>query len=152
MSTGGTYPHPSLMPETTRVDLEHAWRDREAEAVLLIAGGRPLMALALRLYALEIRLKLSICKRLNLDNLPKACKTHDLPELVIFTGLWADLSDPANRDVRLSWDLLAEFSKKRLNNVRYQPAASFDAVESAELTTALDDPTKGVLAWLSRYP
>jgi hypothetical protein len=152
VSTGGAKPHSSLLPDATRVDFDQAWRDREQEAALLISGGYHSMGQALRVYSLEIRLKEYICRHLKLEHLPKACKTHDLMELIIFTSLWAELSDPANLNLRTNWDVLARFSKIRLNEIRYQPSASFDAVESAELTAALDDPIHGVLAWLSGRP
>ena len=152
MSTGGARHHSSLLPETTHVELEQAWKDREAEATSLNAGGFHSMALVLRLYSLEIRLKWQICRHLGLDLLPKACKTHDLAELVIFTGLWSELIDPANGDLLSNWDELARFSKSQLNDSRYLSAASFDNVKLATLSIALDDPVNGVLAWLSRHP
>ena len=92
-------------------DLETAWNEREEEARQLIALGYNSTALALRLYSLEIRLKTMICKQLKLSYLPKACKTHDLAELIIFTGLRQELNDPANVAVQQNWDLLVEFSK-----------------------------------------
>ncbi len=110
------------------------------------------MALAMRLYALEIRLKWYVCRHLQLESLPKVCKTHDLAELVIFTGLWSELDDPANGDLRSNWDGLATFSKMGLNEIRYQPNSALDTVKRARLSAALDDPVNGVLAWLSKHP
>jgi len=130
------------MPDATRDDLEQAWKEREAEAGLLTAGGSHPMALALRVYSLEIRLKWQICRHLKLGYLPKACKTHDLSEIVILSGLWSELDDPANGDLRSNWDLLAEFSKKKLNDIRYLPITNSDSGELAKLSAALDDPTK----------
>ena len=72
MSTSGARPHAGLMPETSRTDLEIAWKDRDAEAALLTAGGSHPMALAIRLYSLEIRLKWLVCRHLGLEYLPKA--------------------------------------------------------------------------------
>ena len=152
MSTGGARPHVGLMPETSRTDLELAWKDRDAEAALLTAGGSYPMALAIRVYSLEIRLKWLVCRHLNLEYLPKACKTHDLAELIIFTGLWTELDDPANGNLRSNWDLLADFSKKRLNDIRYLPSAASDTGDLTKITAALDDPSNGVLAWLSNRP
>jgi hypothetical protein len=152
MSPGGLRPHAGLMPETPLADLELAWKDRDAEAALLSANGFASLALALRLYSLEIRLKRVICRHLKLDYLPKSCKTHDLSELVIYTGLWEQLEDPANVDLFANWDRLANFSKKRLNDLRYQPERNLAAGEVQDLNSSLDDPTHGVLAWLSRHP
>lgn len=133
-------------------DLEEAWKEREAEAFQLTALGYHSAALAWRLYSLEIRLKTIICKHLKLNALPKACKTHDLAELVIFTGISAELDDPTNVALRQNWDLLVEFSKQRLNDQRYLPRARLDPVDFSRQTAALDDPQCGVLPWLSKHP
>lgn len=151
MSTGGPRPHTGLMPETTRADLEIAWKEREAEATHLAAAGFHSMTVAIRLYSLEIRLKWMICRHLNLDQLPRACKTHDLSELAIFTGLMSELDEPNRENLRLNWDRLADFSKKQLNDLRYLPRASLGADKLAEVVSALDDPADGVLGWLSGH-
>jgi hypothetical protein len=109
-------------------------------------------ALSLRFYSLEIRIKAFICKQLRLSHLPRACKTHDLMELIIFTGLWEELEDPANAPVRQYWDLLANFSKVRLNDQRYLPRGLLDPQELKKCNDAFDDPKDGVLAWLARHP
>src|SRR5208283_2120811 len=62
-------------------------------------------------YSLEIRIKAFICKTLKLGYLPKVCKTHDLSDLIIFTGLLEELEDPNNQTVRRNWDVLVDFSK-----------------------------------------
>lgn len=153
MSTGGGGGLVSgLLPGTTLADLDIAWREREEEARQLLALGCDSMALALRLYALEIRIKTFICKRLRLDNLPRACKTHDLFELIIFTGLWAELRDPANAAILRNWELLANFSRVRLNDQRYLPRGLLDPTVIRACQDALDDPRDGVLPWLSRQP
>jgi hypothetical protein len=151
-SGGGATSAPGLLPGTTLADLESAWKEREEEARELLARGYYSMALTLRLYALEIRIKTFICKRLRLDNLPKACKTHDLFELMIFTGLWDQLRDPANAAIWKNWELLADFSKVRLNDQRYLPRGQLDPGLLRACSDALDDPRDGVLPWLSRQP
>jgi hypothetical protein len=143
---------PGLLPNVTLVDLDIAWKEREEEARDLLSLGYNSMALALRLYALEIRIKTFICKQLMLKNLPKACKTHDLSELIIFTGLWDELLDPANAAVRQNWDLLADFSKARLNDQRYLPPGLLSPMDLKDHNDAPDDPGDRVLAWLSRHP
>ena len=106
----------------------------------------------MRLYSLEIRLKTHICRLLKLSHLPRVCKTHDLSELIIFTGMWEELEDPVNAAVRQNWDLLVDFSKVRLNDQRYLPRAMLDPKDQKKYNDALDDPSDGVLAWLSRHP
>jgi len=78
----------------------------------------------MRLYSLEIRLKTHICRLLKLSRLPRVCKTHDLSELIIFTGMWEELENPASAILRRNWDLLVDFSKQRLNDQRYLPRAT----------------------------
>jgi hypothetical protein len=152
MSSPGNVGFPSgLLQETTRADLDSAWLEREEEAQALLTSGYRSVALSLRLYALEIRLKSRICKQLNLDFLPKACKTHDLGELLIFTGLWQIMTDPSNQPIRQNWDLLVTFSKGSLNNIRYLPRGNLPLNVLDPLFAALDDPTHGVLQWLSKH-
>ena len=63
----GTGPFDSgLMGDPTLVDLESAWLDREAEAVVLSSAGHRALAASLRCYALEVRLKAIICRHLKL--------------------------------------------------------------------------------------
>jgi hypothetical protein len=151
-SASGGRPGPRLLPEASVTDLEVAWKEREEEARELVARGYNSMALSLRLYSLEIRIKTLICKQLKLSHLPKACKAHDLSELIIFTGMWAELEDPANFGIRQNWDLLVNFSKVRLNDQRYLPRTMLDPKDLKKCNDALDDPNDGVLAWLSRHP
>jgi len=151
-SAGGSRPAPGLLPETSVTDLEVAWKEREEEARELTVPGFHSMALSMRLYSLEIRLKTHICRLLKLSRLPRVCKTHDLSELIIFTGMWEELEDAANAAVRQNWDLLVNFSKLRLNDQRYLPRATLDPKDLKSHNDALDDPRDGVLAWLSRHP
>jgi hypothetical protein len=152
MSTvGGASLIPGLLPETL-ADLDTAWREREDEAGVLMTQGYHSTALALRMYALEIRVKTLICKQLKLNSLPRACKTHDLSEHILFTGMREELEDPTNVNIRQHWNLLEDFSKKRLNDFRYLPRRGLAATDLASLISALDDPQYGVLAWLSKHP
>jgi hypothetical protein len=73
-------------------------------------------------------------------------------ELIIFTGIWVQLEDPANSAVRQNWDILVQFSKVRLNDQRYLPRASLEPNHLDQIERALDDPQDGVLQWLSRQP
>jgi hypothetical protein len=153
MSTAGAgRPAPVFLAETSAIDLELAWQERQEEARELMTLGFDTTALSLRLYSLEIRIKVLICKQLKLSHLPKVCKTHDLSELIIFTGMWESLEDPSNAVVRQNWDLLVQFSKVRLNDQRYLPRATLDAKDLMKLSDALDNPQDGVIAWLSKHP
>jgi hypothetical protein len=142
-------PNPPIgLIETRLADLEIAFLEREEEAAAIAPFSS--MGLALRMYALEIRVKIVICKHLRIQWLPRACKTHDLSELIVFTGLLDELDDAANVDIRENWYLLVEFSKKRLNDLRYLARADLTSADLISLMTALDDPVSGVIAWLVR--
>jgi hypothetical protein len=145
-------PAPVFLLEASVAELEVAWKEREEEARELKTHGYESTALSFRLYSLEIRIKTLICKQLKLSHLPKVCKTHDLSELITFTGMWEELEDPANGVVRQNWDLLVNFSKVRLNDQRYLPRAMLGPKDLKKLNDALDDPRDGVLTWLSKHP
>ena len=88
----------------TVAELDLAWPDRLADAEVLLAGGRHGLAIATGLYALEVRLKVLIGRRLDLDKLPRAFETHDLVSLLLLAGLSRrNLRKPA-RGVKQSWD------------------------------------------------
>jgi hypothetical protein len=152
MSSGGASPGSKVLSSSKLVDLEAAWKEREVEAAALKAAGHETMALALRLYSIEIRIKTIICKHLTLERLPMVCKTHKLEELLIFTGLWGELYDPGNSAIKKNWDELLIFSEKKLNDIRYLPNNTFPPDEIRKVETALDDPSNGVWTWLSRHP
>jgi hypothetical protein len=63
-----------------------------------------------------------------------------------------ELEDPTNVNIRQNWNLLVDFSKKRLNDFRYLPHRGLAATDLARLISALDDPQYGILAWLSKHP
>ncbi|WP_165245264.1 hypothetical protein [Paludisphaera soli] len=145
----GRAPHGLI--ETTLVHLQTAWVEREQEAKAMRDLGFHSTAAALRLYSLEILVKVVICKRLNLPSLPAACKSHNLAELLVFTGAWLEMQDPSSSLVRLNWDTLVEASREGLNDLRYQPREELSLEAAAEIDEALDEPENGVLAWLLKH-
>ncbi len=140
-----------LSDDTTLDDLEKAWSERVQESHEL-AARFPATSLALRLYALEIRIKAIICRRLSLIKLPNHCKIHDLDELIIFTGLLAELDDPKNAGTRRNWDDLVTFASKQLDKLRYLPGSAWSQTDLSKYFAALDDPSSGVWTWLSKLP
>ena len=150
MSVGGGGPTAGLLNDTTRAGLQASWPERIEEANLLLQASLRSMGVGLKVYAFEVRIKARICEYLDLDLLPRACKTHDLTELIIFTGLMKELSTPANRRVKEYWDTLAKFSKLELGQLRYQTRVQLADSQADELLEALDDPIDGIFAWLSR--
>ncbi len=138
--------------EITRADLDQAWRDRLDDATTLDVGGRHGTAIAYRLYALEIYLKHRICLRLDIPHPLKKLEIHDLESLLVFSGLSAALySLPASHPVALNWTRLTDLST-RLNDLRYMPALTWTAAQSADSARWLEHPTEGVLSWLAKQP
>jgi hypothetical protein len=134
---------------SARADLESAWQDRLAEAQSLHAAGHHGWAIATALYALEIRLKALICKRLDLEKLPKAFETHDLASLLLLTGLSRRIEKRGARGVKQNWEKILLVANE-LNEIRYQPASRWAARQAADLLSQLTDSADGVLPWLSK--
>lgn len=132
-------------------DLDIASHDRLADARALIAAGRSASAIAAGIYALEIRLKVLICRRLDLANLPRAFEFHDLDALLILTGLKQRLDRKAPKGVKLNWSNLTQFARGgKLSELRYSPESNWPLPQANTLLNWLDDPRSGVLSWLSR--
>jgi hypothetical protein len=77
-------------------DLEAAATDRLLDAEALFAAGRFASAVAMGVYALEIQLKVLICRRLNLTALPRAFEIHDIESLLVLSGHQSS-KDPPTR-------------------------------------------------------
>lgn len=60
------------------VDLDQAAQERLDDAEVLMRGGRYAAAITYAFYALEIRLKVLICHRLDIPNLPGASRLTTL--------------------------------------------------------------------------
>jgi hypothetical protein len=129
-------------------DLEQAWMDRLDDANSLEAACRYGAAMAARLYSLEMYLKMCICLRLNLANPIKKLEIHDLDALIIFAGFSKALGDmPPESNVKQNWDQILDFSRK-LNDLRYLPAARWTEQQSRDLALWLNDTVDGVMTWL----
>ncbi len=131
------------------LDLDMAWQDRLADAASLLTTGRPAWAMATALYALEIRLKVLICKRLDLEALPKAFETHDLPGLLLLAGLSRRLQRRSARKVKKNWDRIM-LRAEEVNDLRYKPARNWSQPDAVMLFSQLQDIPDGVLPWLSK--
>src|SRR5262249_61398409 len=103
-------------------DLNAAWQDRLADAQALLATGRHAWAIATALYALEIRLKVLICRKLDLQQLPRAFEIHDLDGLFLLVGLSGRLQRRRARGVKANWDSMTDLGGA-INDLRYRPAS-----------------------------
>ena len=136
-------------PGTALVDLEIAWQDRLAEGKVLLAANHHAWAMATGLYALEIRLKVLICKRLRIDKLPRAFEIHDLDGLLLLSGLSNQLLVKKASAVRSNWNSIINESRS-LNEFRYGPASRWNGPQATQFYQNLEDLPDGVFPWQSR--
>jgi hypothetical protein len=132
-----------------RSDLEAAWQDRLADARALFAARRYAGTIAEGVYALEIRLKVLICKRLDLTNLPKAFEVHDLDALLLLAGFSQRIEKRNAIKVKVNWDNIKR-EARGLNDLRYRPSGNWTEAQAADMLRYLTDPDEGVLSWLSK--
>lgn len=134
---------------TKVADLGQAAADRLLDAEVLRAGERHASAIAMGLYALEITLKIAICRRLDLDALPVDFRIHDFDGLLILTGLSRRIRKRQFAGVRRNWTpILEEFNTKQINKLRYS-SSNFTDEQVGTFLDQLRDPTHGVMTWLS---
>lgn len=134
--------------KTSVSKLDSAWRERLIDAEILLKAERWPSALAMGLYAVEILLKVKICKHLDLDMLPEAFQFHDLVSLLRCSGLSRRITSPDADRVNANWELIQALSKE-LNNLRYGDHSTIDRTRAIELFASINDPNHGVLSWIS---
>ena len=130
----------------SRSDLAKAATDRLDEAHALLDGGHWASAIAMGIYALEIRLKVMICDHLRLPNLPRAMEFHAIDDLMILTGLYERIK--LNEcSAKASWREVLTRSRD-LNAYRYAPATRYTSELATTFFSHLEAPDTGVLPWL----
>jgi hypothetical protein len=132
-------------------DLEKSSGDRLDDSRTLIVAGRSATAIAAGIYALEIHLKVLICKHLDILHLPRAFEIHDLEELLILTGLSRKLESHPDNQLLRNWADIVGLSTK-LNDLRYSPGSNWPIHQAEAFMIWLDDPDHGVLTWLTTGP
>lgn len=135
-----------------REQLEFALRERLADARALHDSGRAVASIMMGVYCLEIALKVQICRRLDLDALPRPFQTHDLEDLLVLSGLSRVMKQPGSEHIDLRFrQILGDYGN--LDKLRYGQGAEYDQNQSGELLERLGDPNpevEGLLGWLSR--
>ncbi len=135
---------------TLASELEKSALERLNDAELLYQAGRYSSAVMMGLFALEIRLKVIICKRLDLERLPSAFETHDLEGLLVLAGLSRKIKRIKRpRGVEKNWDELL-ITSKRLTDFRYITDPGWDQLWATTVLGQLRDTPNGVLPWLSK--
>ena len=85
------------------------------------------MALSLRLYSLEIRLKTYHLQDTQTEPSSQGSARHTISQSSSFSPAYGRSSRiPQTQHIRQNWDLLVDFSKQRLNDQRYLPRATLD--------------------------
>jgi hypothetical protein len=132
-------------------DLDQASRERLDDAEVLLRGGRYAAAIIHGLYALEIKLKVIICRRLDILNMPRVFETHDLEALMLHTGLDRKIRNVKRpKEVAQNWHELLDLADD-LEGLRYRPDPVKWNRHKAELVLhQLRDPSHGVLLWLTK--
>jgi hypothetical protein len=130
-------------------ELDHAARERAADAEALLAAGRYASSIASGLYSLEIELKVVICRRMDLPSLPKAFQTHDLEDLMVLTGLSNRIPRVKRpRLLKMHWDEVTDLPG--LDRLRYDHDPGWDEVLAKRVHHILFDPRGGVIPWLRK--
>jgi hypothetical protein len=130
-------------------DLEIASKDRLKDAEAALKAKRPAAAIVNGLYALEIRLKVAICKRLDLGHLPRAFEIHDLEALLLLAGLRSRLADGAAAVTLGHWQAIMLWARE-FHELRYKPNRHYKQTQAETFLRQLRDPPYGVLPWLSK--
>jgi hypothetical protein len=132
-------------------DLEQASKERLEDAEHLLKAGRHAAAIMNGIYALEIILKVIICRRLDVPNLPRVFETHDLDGLMLHAGLTRKIASVKRpSDVSVNWERLRLLAGE-LERLRYVPDPVKWGRHQAELVLRqLRDPPHGVLLWLTK--
>jgi hypothetical protein len=134
-------------------DLQVAAVDRLADADTLYQGGGFASAIAMGIYALGIHLKVSICRRMDLEALPQAFEIHDLEALLILSGLKKRMDDPTASRVKYNWSqITARKPQDYLNALRYLPSSTITQAQALDFLGWLRDANDGVIPWITSQP
>ena len=130
-------------------DFEQVVAERLDDAEILANAGRHASAIVAGLYALEISLKIAICKKLDLDALPVEFQVHDFGSLMVLAGLSRRIEKPEFIGVKSNWDaIVSKYKTSHVNQLRYSPTDA-GPEQVAEFLERLRGSERGVLAWLS---
>ncbi len=133
------------------VDLEAARIDRIEDSEQLRAAGRHSSAIMMGIYALEIALKVRICSRIGLQQLPRPFEIHDLEGLLIVSGLSSAMNKRNARTIKTHWGSICLLATRAVE-LRYLPDSSKTRAESEDFFHRLLDPATGVMPWILAQP
>lgn len=141
---------PQFQPIVKLEALTEIAASRVNEAHALLDAGFFAGAVYLGGYGVECYLKAAICRRLNWDGLHSRLKTHDLFELLHFTGLRKVLEHKEKRvyasflKVVETWNLYGD------DSVRYRRPSEIDRPTAQAFMRSLVEAPDGVVPWLEK--
>lgn len=137
-------------PGESLSDLQAAASERLEDAEALLKSGRYVSAIAFGLYALEIELKVVICRHLDITKLPRIHHHHKLEELLIHSGLSNKIRRTRRpRFLGKNWDDLVRIAGS-VDQFRYRYDPTWDDAKAGRVLQLLRDPPNGVLLWLQK--
>ena len=138
-------------PGTSVAHLELALEGRLSDAELLYNASHVTSAIVSFVYAVEIQLKILICRHLDLEKLPRAFEIHDLQELIVLTGLSRRVSLKGEDESPIveSWSLLTKISND-ITNMRYGPPDDQEMATATDVRSYVIHDQKGIIPWLLR--
>jgi hypothetical protein len=93
-------------------------------------------------------LKVFICKKLDLPQIPRAYEIHDLDALLVISGLKRRIEDPRFAKVFENWNFIKGHAS-HITDLRYQPARNWKKPQAMKALKCLNNPSNGVIPWLS---
>jgi HEPN domain-containing protein len=139
--------HQPIVKHDALVEIAKA---RIEEAKVLFDTRRCAGAVYLGGYAVECYLKAAICHRLDWSGLHVKLKTHDLLELLQFTGLSRRLEEE-NLSVYESFKgVLGLWNMYANDSVGYRRPSEIDESTARQFLEWVLDSSKGVVPWLQK--
>jgi hypothetical protein len=131
------------------IELQEAARERLRHAEALLNSGRFASSIAFGLYALEIELKIAICRRLDLNSLPIVFQTHSHEDLLVYTGLSNKIAQVKRpKAMKSNWDELVQLPG--IDELRYSYDPSRNKALARKTLHQLTDKASGVIPWLKK--
>ena len=128
-------------------DLDAAWQDRLADAEALLAADRPASAIAMAIYALEICLKVRICKRLDLPHSRRRSRSTTSMACSCSTGLIERLERSRAIDIASRRTGTGSVTiRSQVERLRYLPDRDWSQRRADEFLDWLDEPARRSLA------
>ncbi|MDD5673285.1 MAG: hypothetical protein PHC61_03925 [Chitinivibrionales bacterium] len=127
-------------------DLESGYKSRLEESKLLLGNGYYLSSIYLGGYAFELLLKIIICKKLGLTDLPSCFTIHDFESLLYSAGL----SDERGKDPKVSANF-TYVNSSWSEGKRYDNPSKYSVDSASKFYAALTDSKEGgLIPWLEQ--